>query len=137
MVLSIIITVCLLVIGRCSPMTNELSFCSSMVWKNVTFPNLRGQSQKEAATEIEDAQFDELVKTNCSIHIRHLICSYYAPVCPNGNHVRLDPCKKWCDQVAPPCKQLLEDGNFPIPNFLNCINFPEEQPCFFIPPGQS
>ena len=118
----------------CSTLTSELSFCSSMNWTVVSFPNWRKhKSQREAGSEITEFRYSDLVSTNCSPHIRHLICSYYAPVCTGINRISLLPCQSWCQEIAKTCVPFLNARSIPIPDFLQCTNFPEGQPCFYIP----
>ncbi len=116
---------------RCIDINNELAFCSNMTWTRAFFPNFMNHgSQEEAAEEIEEYQFGNLIRSRCSEDIRHLVCSFYAPVCPDNHKIILYPCQQWCKKVADACRYIFAGSE--IPPILRCDDLPEKQPCFFV-----
>ncbi len=127
--------------GVCEPVTALI--CQSVGFDNGYFPNLRGQLQSDASSEILD--FLPLFTTACSGAVLHFFCSYYFLVCEPSFDIKLKPCKSFCEFVRLGCEPEFTSTNlFGWPEFLNCSmaeTFPDSNPgvlgCFSPPNPQS
>ena len=80
-------------------------------------------TQAEAALELD--KFWLLVKVNCALELKRLLCHLYVPKCePHINNVLL-PCRRLCRRVRTDCASFMNQHNIDWPHQMNCENFPE------------
>ena len=112
--------------------------CTVLGYGTTHFPNFRNhQTQREAKKEIDG--FEQLVRVNCSIYTRMLLCGYYVPVCIfnplRREAVVIKPCRRLCETVRDGCTDTLQSFSYDWPSFFNCsLSSFSDSPICFGPP---
>ena len=102
---------------------SKIPFCSNLNYPKAHFPNYRGHdSPAEANNELSDY---DLVNTNCSNAIVHLLCAVYAPFCyvdEKHGTSKLHPCIELCQYVRDGCESVVNSYGLDWPSHLDCNN---------------
>ena len=110
-------------LSRCV-IVSQIPFCSNLNYSKAHFPNFRGHdSPAEANSELRD--FNDLVNTNCSNAIVHLLCAVYAPFCyveEKQGTIKLHPCIELCQHVRSGCESVVNSYGLDWPPHLDCNN---------------
>ncbi|CAL8259012.1 unnamed protein product [Boreogadus saida] len=101
----------------------NIPMCKEESYNQTVYPNLLGHSTQEDAGR-EMHQFDSLVKTECSPHLRSFLCSVYTPECVDGRP--RPPCLSTCELARDGCTPLMKEFGLQWPNTLRCENFTME-----------
>jgi len=111
---------------HCEAITAPL--CQNLPYNDTRLPNNLGhQTQSEAAVEMH--QFSQLIKVQCSFHLRLFLCSIYVPVCTVLTDNLIPPCRSLCENARRGCDTLLNRFGFQWPENLDCSRFPVNGLC--------
>ena len=101
----------------------NVPMCKEVSYNQTVYPNLLGHSTQEDAGR-EMHQFDSLVKTECSAHLRSFLCSVYTPECVDGRP--RPPCLSTCELARDGCTPLMKKFGLQLPITLQCEHFTME-----------
>ncbi|XP_071513210.1 uncharacterized protein [Panulirus ornatus] len=98
--------------------------CLGLSYDQTLLPNiLQHQTQEQVAAEMLLLQ--AVIKTQCSPHLRLLLCSIFTPPCTLLEHERL-PCRGLCLSVRHGCEGLMNQFGIQWPSSLECDMLPRE-----------
>lgn len=100
----------------------KVSRCADFNYNYTLYPNLL-QHQRQDDAESELRQYDLLVQSECSPHLRFFLCVLFVPVCTVLNKP-LPPCRDLCNEVRSGCETLLNRYGFNWPEQFFCSRFP-------------
>lgn len=103
----------------CQPIT--LPICRDMPWNLTKSPNLLNHSSQHEANRFfrKSTRLIDLFVSNCSAHVKELVCSFLTPFCDEGRIVR--PCLSFYDTVSHYCSSMDE--------IISRDDLSNEQPC--------
>ncbi|XP_050664696.1 frizzled-10-like [Leptidea sinapis] len=105
--------------GKCERIT--LSQCQDLGYNWTAMPNLMGhRDQKEAEESV--SLFAGILKSECSVHARFLLCSAFAPLCSEQVSGTISACRTVCEKVVEDCKEQIK--LLPPTVSLDCSAFP-------------
>ena len=103
----------------------KVSRCADFNYNYTLYPNLlMHQRQDDAESDLR--QYDLLVQSECSPHLRFFLCVLFVPVCTVLNKP-LPPCRFLCNEVRSGCEKLLNRYGFQWPEQFYCSRFPRPQ----------
>eukprot|EP00795_Rhopilema_esculentum_P011344 gene11344-21534_t len=103
----------------------KVSRCADFNYNYTLYPNLlMHQRQDDAESDLR--QYDLLVQSECSPHLRFFLCVLFVPVCTVLNKP-LPPCRYLCEQVRAGCETLLNRYGFQWPEQFYCSRFPRSK----------
>ena len=103
----------------------KVSRCADFNYNYTLYPNLlMHQRQEDAESDLR--QYDLLVQSECSPHLRFFLCVLFVPVCTVLNKP-LPPCRSLCNEVRSGCENLLNRYGFQWPEQFYCSRFPRAQ----------
>ncbi|XP_065885412.1 uncharacterized protein [Dysidea avara] len=110
---------------KCEPLDKDI-ICKCRGHNQTYFPNDRFSSQRGAKQQF--AEFDDLIRSNCSPHLVSFLCSRYFPPCdPKWPFDYIPPCKELCLEVKQDCEPILRAyGGWP--DELKCNQFKSYNP---------
>lgn len=100
----------------------KISRCADFNYNYTLYPNLL-QHQRQDDAESDLRQYDLLVQSECSPHLRFFLCVLFVPVCTVLNKP-LPPCRTLCEEVRAGCQTLLNRYGFSWPEQFYCSRFP-------------
>ena len=103
----------------------KVSRCADFNYNYTLYPNLL-QHQRQDDAESDLRQYDLLVQSECSPHLRFFLCVLFVPVCTVLNKP-LPPCRALCEEVRSGCETLLNRYGFNWPEQFYCTRFPRPQ----------
>ena len=120
--LALIVTVYAGPIQKCELIDKDV-ICQCQGYNLTHFPNDRFSSQSRA--KIQFAQFENLIRTNCSPYLVTFLCSRYFPPC-NPEWHNIDyvlPCRELCEKVRSDCEPVLQRYGAKWSTELSCSTF--------------
>ena len=103
----------------------KVSRCADFNYNYTLYPNLL-QHQRQDDAESDLRQYDLLVQSECSPHLRFFLCVLFVPVCTVLKKP-LPPCRGLCEEVRSGCEALLNRYGFKWPEQFYCSTFPHPQ----------
>ncbi|KAK6196015.1 hypothetical protein SNE40_001320 [Patella caerulea] len=109
---------------------NHLPMCSGIGYRFGSLPNMFLQSNiREMKREM--AQYQPLLDTNCSPHLKFFLCGVFMPFCLKQETSECEvpfvvPCREVCESVQTSCGQIFERqrGGLPWPGKFHCHRYP-------------
>nr|KAG5695401.1 hypothetical protein BaRGS_033614 [Batillaria attramentaria] len=107
----------------CEPI--DLPMCQDLSFRTGMSPNMFGQCNRTEIA-IEMGQFQPLIDSNCSPHLKFFLCGVYMPFCTRTEGVLSFPCQELCTDVRDSCAPVYErmSGGLPWPNKFQCHRYP-------------
>ena len=112
---------------KCVPI--KIDFCKNIGYNdtlNMEYkrnPFTGKDSQKES--QIDLYHYEPLIRSNCSQHLRLLLCSVYLPYCSTIIDNLLKGCRSLCEEVKRKCYRFME-MYYIWPDHLDCGKFPKQ-----------
>nr|AJD87359.1 frizzled 3 [Corallium rubrum] len=101
----------------------RIPLCENIGYNMTTMPNRMGnEDQLEAKSKIED--FRPLIKVGCARHIKHFICSVFAPMCNEDVDYPIVACRSMCEEARKGCEAVMKRFGYPWPDGFKCKSFP-------------
>ena len=109
-------------IQKCELIDKDV-ICQCQGYNLTHFPNDRFSSQSRA--KIQFAQFENLIRTNCSPYLVTFLCSRYFPPCsPDWHNIDyILPCRELCEKVRSDCEPILQQYGAKWSQELACGTF--------------
>ena len=115
---------------KCNPL--ELTACSQLGYNRTQYsPHLYLSSRRTDVLEY----FGLLRLTRCSKDLLFFICMTYQPICFEGYHQAIPPCRSVCESVRDGCLDTITKYGFLWPEELRCEKLPDHQTGVCIKPS--
>ncbi|XP_076824201.1 uncharacterized protein LOC143470150 isoform X2 [Clavelina lepadiformis] len=100
------------------------SICADLGYNAAIFPNVLGHANAvEANMNIN--QFYPLLRINCSLSLKKVLCQLHFPECTAEQNPDLRPCRQLCLDSKNGCNNVLTSFGFTWPSSLECSQFPD------------
>ncbi|XP_067653914.1 uncharacterized protein [Haliotis asinina] len=105
---------------------NPIPLCQNLTFSQGSLPNMFLQCKVEEI-EAEMQQFQDLLRTNCSPHLRFFMCGIYMPYCVRAETPFALPCREICEDVRQSCERVYRrlTGGLPWPSKFQCHRYPQ------------
>ncbi|CAD5208202.1 unnamed protein product [Bursaphelenchus xylophilus] len=108
---------------QCQPI--HIDSCLDLPYNSTIAPKSNIFGDEQSLSE-QVRHFNPLFKTKCSSHLKFLVCSVFAPMCPPEMPQAVTSCRSVCEEVKRDCMSILSEFDIKWPSLLNCTNFPLE-----------
>ncbi|XP_041355646.1 atrial natriuretic peptide-converting enzyme-like [Gigantopelta aegis] len=105
---------------------NQIPICQGLTFSRGSLPNMFLQcSTREITTELR--QFEGLIQSNCSSHLRFFLCGIYMPYCIRAENPFAMPCRELCEGIRRDCEATYSrlHGRLPWPSKFQCHRYPD------------
>uniref|UniRef100_A0A8C4Q4R0 Secreted frizzled-related protein 2 n=1 Tax=Eptatretus burgeri TaxID=7764 RepID=A0A8C4Q4R0_EPTBU len=109
----------------CKPMPTSMALCRGVGYSEMWLPNLLGHESVREVVQ-QAASWVPLLAKRCHPDTKKFLCSVFAPVCVEGLHGAIRPCRSLCQTVRDSCVPVMEAFGYPWPDILGCDIFPAD-----------
>lgn len=99
--------------------------CKNIGYNMTKMPNRFGHDrQMDAGLMLKT--FLPLIQYGCHDDLTFFLCAVYFPMCDSSIHYSIGPCETMCRSVMDRCEHIILSFGIPLPDHLNCSEFPPE-----------